>query len=250
MQSRVASPGTMGRRIYARRAISWSRGPLAGLFRRPPHIGDRLAMSALRAHSSYSPSTTPCIASHPASSNCHHQIFHCQRISPRSSCLRGRRASPGHASSLSRSPRCTLHHPASAPRPARAARPQTTGPHTLPRSHGCTCLSREPCHSTIRLRRGLRQHDRVSRNRKHDRACSSPRSGCHLATAEPRNHHEGTPAIRPCRFRHWVGSSGAALLSLRSWGCSPGEQTALLRTCWKPSYAATCHQEGSDRQSN
>jgi hypothetical protein len=24
----------------------------------------------------------------------------------------------------------------------------------------------------------------------------------------------------------------------------------LLRTCWKPSYAATYHQRGSDRQSN
>jgi hypothetical protein len=37
---------------------------------------------------------------------------------------------------------------------------------------------------------------------------------------------------------------------LRSWGCSPSEQTALLRTCWMPSYAITYHREGSDRQSN
>ena len=206
-------------------------------------------MSARPANSSYSPSTTPCTASHPASSNCHLQIFNSQRISPRSSCPRKRRASPGHASSLSRSPRCTWHHTARTPRSARTARPQTTDPHTLPRSHGCTCLSREPCHSTIRFRRGIRQHDRVSRNRKHDRASSSHRSGCHLATAEPQTHHEGTPAIRLCRFRHSEESSAAALLSLMCWGCSPDEQTALLRTYWKLSYAATCHQEGSDRQS-
>ena len=205
LQSRVASLGAMGLHTYGRQARSWYPGPLADLFRRLPRIGDHLARSAHHAHSSYLPSINPCIVYHLASSNCLLQKFHCQRMSPRNNCPQGRQASPCHASSLSRTLRCTWHHRASVPHPDRVARLHTTSPHIQPRWHVCTCPSREPCHSTTRLRIGPHPHDKASRNRKHDRACSSPRSGFHLATAEPQSHHEETLTIHPCRFRHWEG---------------------------------------------